>query len=172
MDDLDNFIDKLRGVPAVPETHDHEVGQEIKEVRSSAQLSYDNLAGHFSGLIDFTAGIKGGYLPNEEDLQLPALEAVLTRLLVLNERVSSAETDMENAAIARNRALYAEEEGLYDRTQTVKKYVLSVYGTNSAEFKQVKKIKFRDQEIKTLKNIKCFREEAHFVLIKSHGLVK
>jgi hypothetical protein len=65
-------------------------------------------------------------------------------LATQNTAVIDATTALSNARIARNHTLYDEKTGLYDIAQEVKKYVKSVFGATSEEYKQIRKIKFTD----------------------------
>ena len=62
-----------------------------------------------------------------------------------NTAVINATTDLSNARINRNKVLYFKSTGLYDIAQEVKKYVKSVFGASSPQYKQVSKIKFTNK---------------------------
>lgn len=141
IEDLQGYIDKLRGEPAMPQTNEDEVGQEIKEARSNAQLSFINRANHFRGLIEHIDGFEN-YEPNEEDLKLPALKAVLADLEMHNRLAATSEKELEKAIIERNFALYDPKTGLYKTTKRVKRYIKSVFGAESDQFAQASGIKF------------------------------
>jgi len=82
------------------------------------------------------------YAPNEVDLQVVSLTNFHNNLKTTNTAVINATTAISNARIARNNILYADKTGLYDIAQEVKKYVKSVFGATSPQYKQVSKIKF------------------------------
>lgn len=73
---------------------------------------------------------------------MATLTAQAADLAVKNTAVITATTDLSNGRIARNKVLYLPKTGLYDIAQEVKKYVKSVFGATSPEYKQVSGIKF------------------------------
>jgi hypothetical protein len=82
------------------------------------------------------------YTPNESELQVPSLNAVLADLKTKNSAVILATTNASNARINRDKVLYADLTGLYDIAQAVKQYVKSVFDASSPQFKQVSGVKF------------------------------
>lgn len=82
------------------------------------------------------------YKPNETDLKITTLTTQITDMATKNTAVISATTTLSNARVARNHVLYDKNTGLVDVALEVKKYVKSVFGTSSPEYKQVSKIKF------------------------------
>lgn len=141
IEDIQRFIDKLRGTPAMPETREDEEGQEIKEARSNSQQSFINRADHFRALVQFVQA-KPAYNPNETDLKVPALKAVLEDLVMWNNNTSISEKELEKAIIERDLALYHEKEGLFIISKRVKRYIKSVFGADSEQFAQARAIKF------------------------------
>lgn len=140
IEDAREFLRKLRGGRASekkigPNGEDNSI--------STSQLSYDSLIEHFYGLSLILAS-EPTYTPNEPDLTLAAVNAKHDALVAANKAVAKAATNLSNARIARDRELYAEETGLIDTAKGVKKYVSSVFGTNSPEFKQISGIEFRE----------------------------
>jgi hypothetical protein len=108
---------------------------------SVSQQSYDSLIENFEKLIDLV-GSEPSYTPNEVELQVVTLTALAVDLRAKNTDVVSATTVLSNARIARNKTLYLPKAGLVDIAQEIKKYVKSVFGATSPEYKQVSKIKF------------------------------
>ncbi len=82
------------------------------------------------------------YTPNEVDLQVATLNTLAASLALANTNVIDATTNLSNARITRDTTLYAPNTGLYDIQLEVKKYVKSVFGASSQQYKQVSKIKF------------------------------
>ncbi len=109
---------------------------------SVSQQSYDSLLQHFNALIALVAS-EPTYMPNEMDLQVATLTAQSANLAAKNTDVINATTNLSNARITRNATLYANQTGLYDIAQEVKKYVKSVFGASSEQYKQVSGIKFK-----------------------------
>ncbi len=88
-------------------------------------------------------GTEPTYAPNETELQISTLQANLGNLKATNTAVVNAYTNFSNARITRNSILYAPTSGLVDIASDVKKYVKSVFGATSPQFKQVSKLEFR-----------------------------
>lgn len=109
---------------------------------STSQQSYDQLIQHLAGLISVLQS-EPTYAPNEFDLQIATLNTMSADLTTKNNEVAAAYTDISNSRIARNNILYAPDTGLTDIALDVKKYVKSIFGARSPEFKQVNKINFK-----------------------------
>ena len=120
-------------VPPVPPT---------PEQISVSQQSYDSLLENFNKLILLVAS-EPTYTPNEVDLQVINLNILASNLATQNTSVINATTALSNARIARNNTLYANKTGLYDIQVEVKKYVKSVFGATSQEYKQINSVKFK-----------------------------
>ena len=112
------------------------------KIISVSQQSYDSLAENFAKLIELV-GSEATYTPNETELQIAALQTHRNNLNTRNTEVANAYTTYSNARIARNNTLYAPDSGLVDIAFDVKKYVKSVFGTASPQFKQINKLKFK-----------------------------
>ena len=82
------------------------------------------------------------YTPNEADLKPAALSALFADMKTKNAAVLAASTPLNNLRIARNALLYTPGTGLVDIAHDTKKYVKSIYGPTSAQYKQVSPIKF------------------------------
>ena len=108
---------------------------------SVSQQSYDSLVENFKKLVSLVDS-EPTYTPNEVDLQVVTLTAQAVDLGAKNTDVITATTDLSNGRITRNKVLYLKATGLYDIAQEVKKYVKSVFGASSHEYKQVSGIKF------------------------------
>lgn len=109
---------------------------------SVSQQSFDNLIDNFDKLLKHVTA-EPLYVPNETDLTITALNTTLTNLKALNTAVINVTTPYKNALIARDTVLYADNTGLVDIAKEVKKYVKSVFGARSPQFKQVSKLAFK-----------------------------
>jgi hypothetical protein len=109
---------------------------------SASQTSFDNMVNHWDGLAKMLAG-EAKYTPNEADLTVAAATAKAAALDKANSEVASAAPLYNNAIIARNKGLYADETGLCTIAQGSKDYVRQVFGFSSPEFKQVSKLQFK-----------------------------
>ncbi len=118
----------------------NEVIAEPKSI-SVSQQSYDSLMENFKKLIELVSS-EPSYIPNEPELQIATLTAQAADLEAKNTAVIDATTNLSNARITRNKTLYNKDTGLVDIAGEVKKYVKSVFGATSPQYKQVSKIKF------------------------------
>ena len=109
--------------------------------RSTSQMSFDNRMNNLSGFCRFLASIPE-YKPNETELQVASITAYLQSLASLNYTVNITWNELANARIERDRLLYAAETGTVDLVQAVKKYVKSVFGSSSAEYKRISGLRF------------------------------
>jgi hypothetical protein len=82
------------------------------------------------------------YAPNENDLKITAITAMINDFKVKNTAVINATTALSNARISRNDILYKKTTGLVDIAKEVKAYVKSAFGATSSQYKQVSKLKF------------------------------
>lgn len=126
--------------PPTPAANQSEA-QEDKRI-SVSQQSYDSLIAHFGNLISLI-GIEPSYAPNETDLQITTLQAILDDLKTKNKEAMQAHSNYLQARIDRNNTLYTPTTGLLDIASDVKKYVKSVFGAASPQFKQVSILDFR-----------------------------
>lgn len=145
IDDAKTTNSKIQGKRAKavvqPDAKALAAGAEPVKTASTSQQSYDKLIDHFAQLIE-TLTAETNYLPNEPDLQVSTLTALLTDLRAKNTDVINATTSLSNARIERDEALYATDSGLVDTAQDVKQYVKSLFGATSPQYKQVSGLKF------------------------------
>ncbi len=140
------LVRKLQGRRATPKQTEEAkktaeaAGKPIVEI-SSSQMSFDSRIDNFDKLIKLLTSVTL-YAPNEADLKVTALTAVLTDLKAKNTAVTTAEVPLNNARIARNDVLYKANTGLVDIALDVKTYIKSVYGATSPQYKKISKIKF------------------------------
>jgi len=109
---------------------------------SVSQQSYDSLIENFAKLIELVSS-EPTYTPNETELQVSTLTTTLGNLKTTNTAVINSYTNYSNSRITRNSILYAATSGLVDIAGDVKKYVKSVFGATSPQFKQVSKLEFK-----------------------------
>lgn len=152
IDDVKYFVRKMRGdgnkkKPKEEITSTNpEVTSPETSTHSTSQLSFDSKVEHLSGLIALLSA-EPLYQPNEVDLSIAGLLSLLADLKAKNTAVINAYTKYSNALIERNKLLYSSDNGLVDAAFDVKKYVKSIFGASSAEFRQVSGIRFsRTQE--------------------------
>jgi len=117
---------------------------EDKKSISASQQSYDNRLENFSKLKVLLEQVSI-YDPNETELKIATLEILITDLKTKNTAVVSTTTPLSNARIDRDKILYNKNTGLIDVALEVKKYVKSVFGASSPEYKQISSIRFTRQ---------------------------
>jgi hypothetical protein len=108
---------------------------------SVSQQSFDSLIDGFTKLIQVVT-TEPLYTPNETDVKVVTLNTLLTGMKSSNSGVITATTAYSNARITRDTTLYATDTGLKDIAAEVKKYVKSVFGATSPQYKQISKLKF------------------------------
>ncbi len=108
---------------------------------STSQQSYDSLIDHFTKLIE-TVSQDANYKPNETELKVATLQTKLDSLKASNTDLVNAFTNWSNARINRNTTLYNPLTGLVQTALDTKKYVKSVFGASSPQFKQVSGLEF------------------------------
>ncbi len=108
---------------------------------SVSQLGFDSMIEHYSKLIDLLTTVVL-YNPNENELKIVGLNALLTSMKSSNTAVITATTNYMTARINRDNLLYAKPSGVVEVAQDAKDYVKSVFGTKSPQYKQVSAIKF------------------------------
>ncbi len=140
------LVRKLQGRRATPKKTEEqkkvaaEAGKEIVEI-SSSQMSFDSRIDNFDKLIMLLTSVPQ-YTPNETELKLATLTAVLNDLKAKNQAVIAAEVPLNNARIARNDLLYKPDTGMVDIALDVKTYIKSVFGASSPQYKKISGIKF------------------------------
>ena len=108
---------------------------------STSQQSYDSLIDHFTKMIE-SVSQDANYKPNEKELQVATLQTKLDSLKTANTDLINGFTNWSNARINRNTTLYNPLTGLVQTALEVKKYVKSVFGATSPQFKQVSGLEF------------------------------
>lgn len=112
---------------------------------STSQQSYDQLMEHYSKLIELLSS-DSNYTPNEADLTVAANQAKLIDLKNANTAVVDTYINWSNSRIERNNSLYNPLTGLVNTALDVKKYVKSIFGASSPQYKQVSKLEFKNNK--------------------------
>lgn len=132
--------DNTKPVPTATETPTPIIPPTDKNI-SVSQQSFDSLIDGFTKLIQVVS-TESLYIPNETEIKVTSLNTLLTSLKTANTGVINATTAYSNARISRDTTLYAVNTGLTDIATEVKKYVKSVFGATSPQYKQISKLKF------------------------------
>jgi len=127
---------KVKDDPATPGI------DESKQTVSASQMSFDNRIANFEELIDLLT-TSGSYNPNEEVLKLSALETMLADLKTKNTAAVNAQNEARAARINRDQTLYNDSDGIIALANLVKKYVKSLFGAQSPQYRQLTALKFK-----------------------------
>ena len=137
---------KLQGKRASAKLTDEEKaaleaeGKEVNQI-SASQMGYDERVDNFEKLISLLQSIPD-YNPNEEELKIETLQALLADLKVKNSEVMKTYFVLESARGVRNDLLYKPLTGVVDISSDVKSYIKSVFGATSTQYKLVSKLRF------------------------------
>jgi hypothetical protein len=118
-----------------------DAAQPEKKTQANLQLAYVSKADSFSKLVK-AVSTEPLYVVNEPDLSPQGLTTVVTELELLNQQVDEARKIWRNTLIARNEVLYSKPVSLYNTALAVKKYVRAIYGHDSAQYAQIKALRF------------------------------
>jgi hypothetical protein len=139
------MVRELRGLRATPKAkpQEGEDGDDITDnSHSVAQTGYQSRLDNFDQFLKILGTNGSGYNPNEAGLELPELLLYYAELSTKLSAVDNAYQPVKLARNLRDVLLYHPKTGLVAVSALVKKYVKSVYGAKSPEFKQVSGLKF------------------------------
>ncbi|MCE2996838.1 MAG: hypothetical protein ACK5RG_21780 [Cyclobacteriaceae bacterium] len=143
-------VRKFRGVRAKPLPEEEgtkvmdeneSVDKEVEKRNAKAQRSYNRKVVNFKNLVALVEA-EANYLPNELELQIESLRAVVNEIETRNLLAKSTRATFITAIIARDKLLYEENIGMVPSAYIAKKYVKSVFGPTSREFKTISPIPF------------------------------
>lgn len=122
-----------------------DAGSELAKIlkRSVSQRSFVNRVGKLEMLVKILGKITG-YNPNEADLKLPALDAFVASLNLLNKNEGMVYKKAQNARAARNKALFDPKTGVVVLGNRAKNYIKSAFGPASSQYAMVKHLIFED----------------------------
>ncbi len=138
LEDAKSINRKIQGVRSTAKPSQ----DEEKKTISTSQQSYDSLLENFSRLVELVIA-EPAYAPYEGELMMASLHTYIKQLRAANTSVVNIYTEYSNAMIARDSVLYATDTGLVDIALDVKKYIKSVFGADSSQYKQVSKLAFK-----------------------------
>ena len=87
---------------------------------------------------------KAEWAANEADLKLPALDAFVTSLNLLNKNEGTIYKKAQNARAARNKALFDPKIGVVVLGNRTRNYIKSAFGPASSQYAMVKHLIFED----------------------------
>lgn len=131
---------KLWGVKRTP-LPEVKVGEERPKTAATNGNDFASLAQHFARLVE-TVSAEAKYKPNETELIVDGLKQRLAELRSLNDAVTQAEIALTQARRKRNALYYADEGNLFSTAIAAKQYVRGVFGYNSSQHQEVKRVRF------------------------------
>lgn len=142
IDDAKIYNRKIQGKRALTAKIPTGSAKDAPKTISTSQLSYDQQIQHLSGLKTVLES-EPSYSPNEAELKISTLNTKIAELYEKNSAVSIAYAAISNSRIARNQTLYTNENGVLKTASDVKKYVKSVFGSDSPQFAQIRGLEFK-----------------------------
>ena len=146
INDAKTFNRKMQGKKASASQTPTDPNAPAPKTISTSQQSYDQLIQHLAGLKSVLEE-ESSYTPNETDLQVATIDAKIADLTAKNTAVSTAYTNISNSRISRNETLYTSDNSIFETASEVKKYIKSVFGASSPQYKQVSGIKFSKPKV-------------------------
>ena len=145
--DAETLVRKLTGVrkSKVVKDDPNTPTNEAENQHSASQMSFDNRLGNFSAYVAILANVPE-YAPNEADLKISALNALLTSLQAKNDAVSTTFVPLSQSRGTRDDLLYSNEDCVVNTALLAKAYVAGALGTSSNVYKQIKGLAFRRRE--------------------------
>jgi hypothetical protein len=117
-------------------------GTPIGKWVSNSHLGIANILQNFKDLVKYYES-DTNYAPNEAEIKVISLEALINDLEAASLLASSVTMDEKNLRRDRNEGLYMEGTGLVDVSLKCKRYIRSVFGTKSEEAKSASEIKLK-----------------------------
>lgn len=122
-----------------------EEGKEAPRTASTSRQSFTSKAENFGLLLQMLSTIPA-YNPNEDSIKLQNLSTYHELLKAATFTVDQTESELSTKLIERNKILYAEATGVYAISLKIKKYIKSLYGATSPEYKTVSAIEFTNRK--------------------------
>ena len=144
LEDAQTYLRKITGERKSPRTKtgpNTPAAEEDKQ-HSASQMSFDNRRGNVAAYVAILANVPS-YNPNENELKVSSLQALVSQLDAKNNAVSSAYVPLSHARGVRDGMLYLNEDSVSNRALLVKAYVQAAFGRDSQLFQQIKGLDFR-----------------------------
>ncbi len=138
--DAKGIGDRIRGTKAKDLTTPTEGIPNASSI-STSHRSYVQKADGFHQLIEFYRN-QPLYAPNEDALNLEALDALYGQMRTMNDGVGALLEPVEQVRLTRDRELYAQDTGIVDLSVAAKKYATGLFGANKAETRMLTGLKF------------------------------
>jgi hypothetical protein len=144
LDDAKSVRRKITGQRKSPKVKDdpNAPQKEANKTHSVSQQSYESIVGNVADFVEIVATVPG-YAPNEADLKVMGLSALVDDLKAKNEAVNVAFAALSVARGQRDQLLYSNDDSVVNNALLVKAYVRAAFGTDSQTFKSIKGIEFK-----------------------------
>lgn len=144
LDDAQTELRKITGARKSPKkkTDPNTPAAEADKQHSASQMSFANRRGSVGAYVSILANVPS-YNPNEDELKLSALQALVSDLDAKNNAVSAAFVPLSQARGARDAILYLDEDSVVNRAALIKAYVVAAFGRDSQLYKAIKGLEFR-----------------------------
>jgi hypothetical protein len=109
--------------------------------RPFSQRGYEAMTNHVAQLVQLVS-LEPKYQPNEAHLTIAGLQETVSKLHSLNRAVNDARATLSHARLALRQVISGEVNSVVTTARAAKKYLRSVYGLNSNEYSQVRKVQF------------------------------
>lgn len=109
--------------------------------RSISEQGFDKLLKNMKRM-ESVLTVSPLYNPNEEDLKISSISALVVELTARMDTVSAWDVILSNARIERNKIFNEPDRGVKDVTKAVKAYVKSKFGATSKQYRQISGLKF------------------------------
>jgi hypothetical protein len=144
LDDAKTVARKVTGQRKTPKVKDdpNTPANEGTKTHSVSQQSYEGIVGNVGDYVAIVATV-ASHTPNEADLTIAGMTALVTKLKAKNDEVNAAFAALSVARALRDRLLYLDDDCIVNIALLVKAYVRAAFGTDSQFFKSVKGIEFK-----------------------------
>lgn len=146
IDDAKTVARKITGQRKTPKVKDDQntPQNEAAKTHSVSQQSYYSIVGNVEDYIAIVATVST-YAPNEADLTIAGLNALVADLKAKNDAVDAAFAALSVARGVRDQLLYTNDDCIVNIALLVKAYVRAAFGPDSQLFKSLKGLQFPRQ---------------------------
>lgn len=146
LDDAQTNLRKVTGVRRSAKIKDDPATPAVEgdKQHSASQMSFDNRRGNVSAYVAILANVPS-YNPNENELKVSSLQALVADLDAKNTAVSQTFVPLSQAGGVRDGLLYLNDESVVNRAALVKAYVQAAFGRDSQLYKAIKGLDFKRQ---------------------------
>ena len=144
LDDAKTYSRKIKGQRKTPKPRDDPNSpnfDESEKANSASQMSRTQRIENLDALISLLES-RPEFAPNEDELKTATLSALSAILKAKTGTVQTAFVELSNKRANRNAIFYKDGTGLVNVGNLFKRYIES-FGRNSAEWNQIKDLKFK-----------------------------